>query len=110
MSRRYNYQENNTYNKRNLISTPRRTKSKIDISSDINNLNQPSKELSNKLSTNNSNNATNKKKTSSNSNEQNQEQQTPKTPKEILSSLLKKYFRKISLKIRIKYKRTIIYD
>ena len=99
MSRRYNYQENNTYNKRNLISTPRRTKSKIDISSDTNNLNQPSKELSNKLSTNNSNNTTNKKKTSSNSNEQNQEQQTPKTPKEILSSLLKNTLGKSLLKL-----------
>ena len=100
----HNYQEYNTYNKTNIASTPRRIKQKIDLSTDSNNLNQPSKELNSKLSTNNNNITKTKKKQPSNPNDQNQEQKAKKTPKEILSSLLSNTLGKSLLKLESRAK------
>ena len=100
----HHYQEYNTYNKTNIATTPRRIKQKIDLSKDSNNINQPSEELSSKLSTNNSNIIKTKNKQPSNQNDQNQEQQTKKTPKEILSSLLSNTLGKSLLKLESRTK------
>ena len=96
MSKIRNYPEYNTFNKTNILTTPRRTKQKVNVSIDTNSLNQNSTELNNKSPKVNIKNQKIFKKESS---KINQEEQKPKTPKEILSSLLKNKLGKYLLKL-----------